>query len=100
MAEAQAPRNSILDATAMSMEGRKRRYGDLGHLLPMSGNSRNVQVRKTEPTVWKCGCLPSSPFFLPCIHCSGLSESAEGTCFTTGLLLMICQTLRRQLGSS
>ena len=45
MAEAQAPRNSILDATAMSMEGRKRRYGDLGHLLPMSGNSRNVQVR-------------------------------------------------------
>lgn len=35
---------SMLDPSMLSMEGRGRRYGDLGHLLPISGNSRNVQV--------------------------------------------------------
>ena len=65
MAEAQAPRNSILDATAMSMDGCKRRYGDLGHLLPMSGNSRNVQVIYTVPTLQMCSCLLKTPFSIP-----------------------------------
>ena len=36
---------SMLDPSMLSLEARKRRYGDLGHLLPISGNSRNVQVR-------------------------------------------------------
>jgi hypothetical protein len=42
---AQPSRSSILDATGPGTEGRPRRAGDLGHLLPISGNSRNVQVR-------------------------------------------------------
>ena len=37
-------RLSILDPSMLNMETRARRYGDLGHLLPISGNSRNVQV--------------------------------------------------------
>ena len=37
-------RMSMLDPSMLSAEARKRRFGDLGHLLPISGNSRNVQV--------------------------------------------------------
>jgi len=40
----QLGRESMLDASAMPTDGRQRRYSDLGHLLPISGNSRNVQV--------------------------------------------------------
>ncbi len=37
-------RMSMLDPSMLSAEARARRFGDLGHLLPISGNSRNVQV--------------------------------------------------------
>ncbi len=39
-------RLSMLDPSMLSAEARKRRFGDLGHLLPISGNSRNVQVSR------------------------------------------------------
>ena len=42
---AQPASSSTLDTTGPGTEGRPRRAGDLGHLLPISGNSRNVQVR-------------------------------------------------------
>ena len=37
-------RMSMLDPSMLSADARARRFGDLGHLLPISGNSRNVQV--------------------------------------------------------
>ena len=45
---AQPVRSSILDTSGPGTEGRPRRAGDLGHLLPISGNSRNVQVRPAQ----------------------------------------------------
>lgn len=42
--EVQPARNSLMDGGAPGTEGRQRRFGDMGHLLPISGNSRNVQV--------------------------------------------------------
>ena len=63
---AQPVRSSILDTSGPGTEGRPRRAGDLGHLLPISGNSRNVQVRPRSTWLLRTILLLNRQWFCLC----------------------------------